>query len=194
MIDQNWVANRSFENLYVIQESSESGSSKPNPLVQLDPGLFIWTIITFLLLFFVLAKFAWKPILKVLNEREDQIKIALDDADKAKQELERLNQESEDILKKAHSDARIIHSDAKLASEKFKDEMISKAKEEEKKIIANAQNQIKVEKDLAIDEIRKKIVNLTLLTAEKIIKKNLSSKQNQEIIEESLKDLDKYSA
>ncbi|MCP4931762.1 MAG: ATP synthase F0 subunit B, partial [Candidatus Marinimicrobia bacterium] len=57
--------------------------SAPNPLVQLDPGLFIWTIITFLVLFFVLAKFAWKPLLKMLQDREDMIRSSLDDAEKA---------------------------------------------------------------------------------------------------------------
>ena len=58
-----------------------------NPLVQLDPGLFVWTIITFMVLFFVLAKFAWKPLMKMLQEREEMIRDSLDDAEKAKAEL-----------------------------------------------------------------------------------------------------------
>jgi len=59
-----------------------------NPLVQLDPGLFVWTILTFLLLLFVLAKFAWKPLLKMLNDREELIRSSLEDAEKAKEKLE----------------------------------------------------------------------------------------------------------
>ena len=62
-----------------------------NPLVQLDPGLFVWTILTFLLLLFVLAKFAWKPLLKMLNDREELIRSSLEDAEKAKEKLEKLS-------------------------------------------------------------------------------------------------------
>ena len=69
-----------------------------NPLVQLDPGLFVWTIITFLLLLTALAKFAWKPLLNILKEREDFIKSSLNDAEKAQQELARLNAEGEAII------------------------------------------------------------------------------------------------
>ena len=68
-----------------------------NPLVQLDPGLFVWTILTFLLLVFVLAKFAWKPLLKMLQDREDMIRSSLEDAEKAKSELERLNEDLIDV-------------------------------------------------------------------------------------------------
>ncbi len=65
-----------------------------NPLVQPDPGLFLWTILTFLVLLVLLAKFAWKPLLTLLDRREEMIRLSLDDAEKAKQELQRLQQES----------------------------------------------------------------------------------------------------
>ena len=80
--------------------TAEAASGK-NPLVALTPGLYIWTIITFLLLLYVLAKFAWKPLLKMLEDRENLIKSSLDDAEKAKLELEKLNEESEKIMAKA---------------------------------------------------------------------------------------------
>ena len=82
-----------------------------NPLVQLDPGLFVWTILTFLLLLFVLAKFAWKPLLKMLKDREELIRSSLKDAEKAKEELERLNAEGEAIINQARSEAQTILSD-----------------------------------------------------------------------------------
>ena len=193
MTDQYWDFPRS-ENLYVIQESHGGGSSKPNPLVQLDPGLFIWTIITFLLLFFVLAKFAWKPLLHALQEREDQIKSSLDDAEKAKEELDKITLKSEAITDKAREEAKVILSEARASSEKIKQEMVSKAIEKADKIRVEVENEIKVEKDKAIDEIKTKVVELTFAISEKIIKKNISSKENQNLIEESLKRLDKYSA
>ncbi len=77
-----------------------------NPLVQLDPGLFVWTILTFLLLLTVLAKFAWKPLLKMLKDREELIRSSLEDAEKAKEKLERLNAEGEAIINQARSEAQ----------------------------------------------------------------------------------------
>ncbi|HIA23427.1 MAG TPA: F0F1 ATP synthase subunit B, partial [Candidatus Marinimicrobia bacterium] len=77
-----------------------------NPLVQLDPGLFVWTIVTFLLLLTVLSKFAWKPLLKMLKEREEFIRSSLEDAEKAQTELAKLNAEGEEIINKARAEAQ----------------------------------------------------------------------------------------
>ena len=165
-----------------------------NPLVQLDPGLFVWTILTFLLLVFVLAKFAWKPLLKMLQDREDMVRISIEDAEKAKSELERLNEESEAIMAKARSEAQSILADGKAAAEKVKDDIIAKSKEQANKIREDAGNQIQVEKDKAISEIKKEVVNLTLSVAEKLIQKNLSDADNKSLIEESLKKVQTYEA
>lgn len=165
-----------------------------NPLVQLDPGLFVWTILTFLLLVFVLAKFAWKPLLKMLQDREDMIRSSLEDAEKAKSELERLNEESEAIMAKARSEAQSILADGKAAAEKVKDGIIAKSKEQANKISEDNRNQIQVEKDKAISEIKEEVVNLTLSVAEKLIQKNLSDADNKSLIEESLKKVQTYEA
>lgn len=165
-----------------------------NPLVQLDPGLFVWTILTFLLLVFVLAKFAWEPLLKMLQDREDMVRSSLEDAEKAKSELERLNEESEAIMAKARSEAQSILADGKAAAEKVKDDIIAKSKEQANKIREDAGNQIQVEKDKAISEIKKEVVNLTLSVAEKLIQKNLSDADNKSLIEESLKTVQTYEA
>ncbi len=165
-----------------------------NPLVQLDPGLFVWTILTFLLLVFILAKFAWKPLLKMLQDREDMVRSSLEDAEKAKSELERLNEESEAIMAKARSEAQSILADGKAAAEKVKDDIIAKSKEQANKIREDAGNQIQVEKDKAISEIKKEVVNLTLLVAEKLIQKNLSDADNKSLIEKSLKKVQTYEA
>ena len=177
-------------------ESTEAhgGLGAPNPLVQLDPGLFIWTIITFLILLFVLAKFAWKPLLAALESRESTIKSSLDDAEKAKRELERINVESEEIIAKARSDAQGIRSEAKAAAEKIKADLIASTDDDVKKIRDEAHKQIQVEKDKAINDIREEVVTLTMSVAEKVIKKNLSKDENQSLIEESLKSLNGYDA
>ncbi|MBT7524150.1 MAG: F0F1 ATP synthase subunit B [Candidatus Marinimicrobia bacterium] len=163
-------------------------------LVKLDPGLFIWTIITFLLLFFVLAKYAWKPLIKMLDDREGMIRSSLDDAEKAKLELERLNKESEAITAKARSEAQAILAESKTVAEKVKEDTIAKAKEQAIKISDDAQKQIQVEKDKAITDIKQEVVNLTLLVAEKLINKNLNDADNKSLIEESLKKVKSYEA
>ncbi len=169
-------------------------SSDKNPLIALTPGLYIWTIITFLLLFYILAKFAWKPLLKMLEERENLIKNSLGDAEKARQELEKLNSESEAIISQARSDAQSILADGKAAAEKIKEDTISKAKDEADKIRDDVQHQIQVEKDKAITDIKKEVVDLSISVAEKLINKNISEQDNSSLIEESLKKIKKYEA
>ena len=193
MFEKDW-AQYEPKDSYSSQTIGGSGSSKPNPLVQLDPGLFIWTIITFLLVLFLLSKFAWKPLLKILKEREDEIKSSLKDAEIAKTELEKVNLESEKILNNARAEARKIQAESKSVSENQRDEIIHKAKDEAKKIVANAESQIKMEKDLAIKQIQEKVVDLTFSISEKVIKKNLTTDDNKKIIKDSLKNLEKFDA
>ena len=163
-------------------------------LVKLDPGLFVWTIITFLGLFIVLAKYAWKPLMKMLDDRENMIRSSLEDAKKAKLELEGLNQECEAITAKARLEAQSILADSKSAAEKVKEDTIAKAKEQAIKISDDAKKQIQIEKDKAIVDIKQEVVNLTLLVAEKLISKNLNDADNKSLIEESLKKVKSYEA
>ena len=163
-----------------------------NPLVQLDPGLFVWTILTFLLLLFVLAKFAWKPLLKMLNDREELIRSSLEDAEKAKEKLEKLNAEGEAIINQARSEAQSILSEGKAAAAKLKDETLDVAKEQAKQIASEAEKQINIEKDKAIAEIKSEVVNLSMSIAEKLIDKNISLEDNKALIDESLSNVKEY--
>ena len=165
-----------------------------SPLVQLDPGLFVWTILTFLVLLGVLAKFAWNPLLKMLQDREELIRSSLEDAEKAKTELERLNTEGQDIINKARSEAQTILSEGKAASSKMKEETLSSAKEQAKVILTEAEKQIQIEKDKAIAEIKSEVVDLSLSVATKLIKKNISREDNQALIDDSLENVTKYEA
>ena len=177
-----------------LAHSKEAQSSKPNPLVQLDPGLFLWTILTFLLLCFALAKFAWKPLLKALESRENDIHSSIEQAVKAKSELQNLNQEAEKIIADAQSEAQQIRSEAKISAEKIKAEIRSQADNDVKSIKDDAKDQIQIEKDKAIAEIRHEVVTLTISVAEKVIGKNLSVEDNQQLIEKSIFDLKKHEA
>ena len=180
----------------VLHESTgaHGALSEQNPLVKLDPGLFIWTILTFLLLLMVLAKFAWKPLLAMLDERQKSIEESLLSAKKARQELEGISQQSEAILSKARTDAQTIVADAKSAAENLKEDIVSKAKEEADGQLEKAKNQISVEKDKALLEIRQEVVDLSINVAEKIIEKNISKDDNAKIIEDSINKLKNYEA
>ena len=164
-----------------------------NPLVQPDPGLFLWTILTFLVLLVLLAKFAWKPLLALLDRREEMIRQSLDDAEKAKQELQRLQQESKEILSKARVEAQSILAKSRFEAEKLKGELRQEAKGQADSILRDAEKQIQVETEKAIAVIKNEVVDLSLLVASKLIKKNLSKEDNQSLIEESLKQVESSS-
>lgn len=165
-----------------------------NPLIQVDPGLFIWTILTFLVLLGLLGKFAWQPLLAALDSRHELIKKSLDGADKAKQELERLQQDSREIISEARVEAQSIVAKSRSEAEKLKGEMRQKAKEEAGSIVRSAEKQIQVETEKAIAEIRGEVVDLSLLVASRLVKKNLSKEDNQSLIEESLKQIESFRA
>lgn len=130
----------------------------------------------------------------MLEERENLIKSSLNDAETAREELEKINIESEAIITKARTEAQSILSDGKAAAEKIKDDTVSKAKEEASKIREDAKLQIKAEKDKAISDIKKEVVDLSITVAEKLIDKNINEKDNASLIEESLSKIKQYEA
>ncbi|MCH7746683.1 MAG: F0F1 ATP synthase subunit B [Acidobacteria bacterium] len=161
-----------------------------NPLVQPDPGLFIWTILTFLVLLGLLAKFAWGPLLKALDERQETIRKSLDDADEATRELERLQQESARIIAEAHAEAQSIVAKSRAAAETVREDLKQKAKEEAGTLVRGAQRQIQLETARAIQQIRHEVVDLSLTVASKLIKKNLTQEDNDALIQDSLSQID----
>ncbi len=163
-----------------------------NPLVQPDPGLFLWTILTFLVLLGLLAKFAWKPLLAVLDQRQEMIRQSLDDAEKAKQELEQLQQKSKEILSEARAEAQSIVSKSRTEAERLKAELREKAKTEADSILSNSEKQIQLETEKAISQIRSDVADLSHLIASKLIGKNLTKEDDEALIEESLKQIGSY--
>jgi F-type H+-transporting ATPase subunit b len=161
-----------------------------NPLVQVDPGLFIWTIITFLVLLAVLAKFAWQPLLEALETRQNAIRKSLDDAQQAKEELERLHVESAQIIQRARVDAEAIVTQSRSDGERLREEIKQKARTEADHIVKNAQRQIQLETSRALEQIRREAVDLSVMIASKIIQRNLSKEDNERLIDEALKQLE----
>ena len=158
-----------------------------NPLVQPDPGLFIWTIVTFLGLLWALKKLAWGPLLEALESRQSAIRKSLDDAQQARQELERLNQESANIINKARVEADQIIVGSRTDAERLREEMKQKARAEADAIVKNAERQIQLETARALQQIRTEAVDLSVMIASKLIQKNLTREDNERLIEEALK-------
>jgi F-type H+-transporting ATPase subunit b len=160
-----------------------------NPLVQLDPGLFIWTIATFLVLLTLLAKFAWKPLLQALDNRQQLIRKSLDDAQLAKQELERLQLESAQIVRAGRVEAEAIISRSRVDAERLREETRQKARAEAEVVLKNAERQIQLETERALQQIRREAVDLSVMIASKLIQRNLSREDNERLIEDALRQM-----
>ena len=161
-----------------------------NPLVQPDPGLFIWTIVTFLGLLWALKKLAWGPLLEALETRQNAIRKSLDDAQQAKVELERLNAESGHIIQRARVDAEAIISQSRSDGDRLREEIRAKARAEADHIVKNAERQIQLETSRALEQIRREAVDLSVMIASKIIQRSLSREDNERLIDEALKQVE----
>jgi len=161
-----------------------------NPLVQPDPGLYIWTIVTFLVLVALLAKFAWRPLLAVLDERQQAIRKSLDDARQAKQDLERVHAESAKILEQARKEAESIVASTRTDVNQFREEMRLKAREEAAGIVKNAERQIELETARALQQIRHEAVDLSVTIASKLLQRNVSKDDNARLIEDTFKQIE----
>jgi F-type H+-transporting ATPase subunit b len=158
-----------------------------NPLVQPDPGLFIWTILTFLALLALLAKFAWRPLLKALDARQEGIRKALADAMQARQELERVEEEATRIVHQARMDADAVVSHTRADAERLREEIRQKARSEADTIIKTAEQRIQLETNRALEQIRHEAVDISLAIASKLIQRNLTKDDNERLIDETLK-------
>jgi len=159
-------------------------------LVKFDPGLAIWTIFTFLVLVALLSKFAWKPLMLMLDTRQESIKKSLADADTAKRELERLQEESSHIIRKARVEAESILSKSWSDAEKLREEMKVKAKAEADAIVKESQRQIEIETGRALRQIRSEVADLSIAIASKVIQRNVSKEDNDRLIQDTLKQIE----
>jgi F-type H+-transporting ATPase subunit b len=163
-----------------------------NPLVQPDPGLFIWTILTFLILLTLLSRFAWKPLLAALQARQERISQALDDARRAQEEMERVKRESAEIIRQAHVEASAIVASSRADAERVREETKQKARTEAAAIVAAAQRQIESEAVRARDEIRREAADLSVAIASKLIRRNISVDDNRVMIDEMIGSLRRH--
>lgn len=143
-------------------------------------GLIFWTLLAFIIVFAILRKFAWKPILNSLNEREKGIADSLESAQRVRAEMAQLKNENEELLAKAREERGIMLKEAR----ETKDRIINEAKEQAKldaaKIVAEAQQAIEAQKMAAITEVKNQVGKMVIEVTEKVLRKELASKEAQE--------------
>ncbi len=177
-------------NITLIILFSDPSNDKPS-LLSVNPGLIIWTIVIFVLLLLLLRKIAWIPLIKALNNRENTINSALENAEKQRKETEELLEKNKQILAEANSNSMKIINDGKEAANRIKDDIIAKANEESRKILEQAKKEIETQKESMIDQIKDEIADVAIKAAEKIIIDNLNAEKQKKVINEFIKKIPK---
>ena len=143
-------------------------------------GLFFWTALIFLVVFFLLRKFAWKPILQALNDREQQIEDRLQAAAAAEHRMQQLTADNERLLNEARLERDKMLKEATAIRDQLLAEARAKANEEGEKILANARQQIELEKNAAVAQIKAQAADLAILVAEKVLRRKMENRQEDE--------------
>ena len=159
-------------------------------LITPDLGLIFWMTISFLILLFLLTKFAWKPVMGMLNKREAKITEALNEANLAKEQMKQLTADNERLLLAAKDERDAILNEARKVSQKMYEDAKAKGQEESQRIVAAAKNDIDIEKQKAIVEIKNTIAEISIDMAEKILQHELSDKaKHQEYVNKRVNEL-----
>ena len=143
-------------------------------------GLIFWTLLAFIIVLFILRKYAWKPILGSLDQREKSISDSLETAERVKAEMAQLKSENEELMAKAREERSVMLKEARETKDRIVNEAKEQAKVETNKIIADAQSVINQQKMAALTELKNQVGNLVVEVSEKILRRELSNKQEQE--------------
>src|SRR5512133_3761717 len=161
-----------------------------NPLIQVTPGLMIWTIVCFLITLFVLKRFAFGPIQTAIDQRRDRIRQSLDEADHAREEARRLLQEHRKLISSAQGDAEEILSEARRVADANERRMREELEADRQRRLEETRKQIEAETRRALEQIRLEVVDLSLLAASKVTRKSLDDADQKRLIEEAVGELD----
>lgn len=151
-------------------------------LIEFSYGLIFWMTVSFLAVLFILGKFAWKPILKGLKDRETSIADALNEAKKAREEMSALNAKNEELMRAAREEREVMLKEARDIRDKEIAEAKSKAKAEADTLLSRARTDIQNEKNAAITEMKNQVAELSILVAERILKEKLESSAAQQAL------------
>jgi len=155
-------------------------------LLRVEPGLLLWTWVTFVVLLLILWKAAWKPIVEALDARAEKVRGDIENADRSRQEAERLLAQHKAMMDNARNEAANYIAASKAEAEKVKNEIVEKAGSEAVALAERARKEISLAKDRALADIKAEIVNLSTEIAAKIINKNLNPNDQKALVEETL--------
>ena len=160
-----------------------------NALIQVTPGLMIWTVVCFLITLWVLKRYAFGPIQRTIDERRERIRQAIDEADKAREEARRLLEEHRALIGRAKSDAEEILADARKVGEASVRRMREETEADRQRRLEETRRQIEAETRRGLEQIRAEVAELSLLAATKVTRKALDDEDHRRLIEEAVGEL-----
>lgn len=152
-------------------------------MFEINPGLIVWTIITFVVLVVVLRAIAWKPLLDALTAREERIRSSLQQADQAQRQAEKLLEENRKQLAMAEEQAQRIITEGRGMGERLKTEILERAQQSSRQMIEQAKDEIRREKDAALKELRTEVADLAIQAAGKILDANLDTPKQRRLVD-----------
>lgn len=158
-------------------------------LLSIEPGLIIWTIVTFVALLVVLRAVAWKPLLKMLDEREGRIQDALEQADRAQEEAQKALEENRSAMAKAQAEVQQSIAEGREAAQRVADEVRQRGEAEASQLLEQAQRTIRQEKEQAIQELRNRVADLAILAAGKVLDENVDDARNRKIVDDFIEQI-----
>jgi F-type H+-transporting ATPase subunit b len=161
-----------------------------NPLIQVTPGLMIWTIVCFLVVLVVLKRYAFGPIQQMIDTRRERIQEAINEADNARDEARRLLEEHRKLIGQAKSESEEILAEARKVADAQRDRVRQETEEDRARRLEETRRQIDQATVQALGQIREEVGKLSLLAAEKITRKSLDAKDHQRLIDEALAEID----
>jgi F-type H+-transporting ATPase subunit b len=161
-----------------------------NALIQVTPGLMIWTIVCFLITLWVLKRYAFGPIQRTIDERRERIRQAIEEADKAREEARGLLEEHRKLIGRAKTDAEEILAEARKVADANERRMREETEAERQRRLEETRRQIEMETRRALEQIRAEVVDLSLLAASKVTRKTLDDDDHRRLIEEAIGELD----
>jgi len=162
-------------------------------MFDINPGLILWTIITFLVVVLILRAVAWKPLLAALTGREEKIRSSLQHAEQAQQEAQRLLEANRRQLALAEEQSQRIIREGRTLGERLKAEIMEKANASSRHMIDQAKEEIKREKESALVQLRGEVADLAIMAAGKILDANLDTAKQRQLVDAAIKDLNKRS-
>jgi F-type H+-transporting ATPase subunit b len=161
-----------------------------SPLTRIIPGLMIWTIIFFLIVFFILRKYAFGPIQRILDERREHIQHAIEAADNARDEAQRLLEEHKKLIGEARGQAESILAEARKTRESMEQRMREETETERQRRLEETRKEIAAETARALEQIRSEVADLTLEAASRVVGRTLDAERDRELISEAIAGLD----